>query len=115
MDLEGCWMSRFHFLEVGSWILKVAGCSVVCVIFLGGGIMDFQGVKVSIFGVCAIYTLHIYHICYFYHGYHVYQKHVVSHGSLLRFSLQSSIWVLATATKICTKKRKNTQSSKLST
>ena len=48
MDLEGCWMSRFHFLEVGSWILKVAGCSVVCVIFFGGGIMDFQGVKVSI-------------------------------------------------------------------
>ena len=26
MDLEGCWVSRFHFLEVGSWILRAAGC-----------------------------------------------------------------------------------------
>ena len=23
MDLEGCWVSRFQFLEVGSWILMV--------------------------------------------------------------------------------------------
>ena len=26
MDLEGCWVSRSHFLEVGSWILRAAGC-----------------------------------------------------------------------------------------
>ena len=26
MDLEGCWVSRLHFLEVGSWILRAAGC-----------------------------------------------------------------------------------------
>ena len=26
MDLEVCWVSRFQILEVGSWILRAAGC-----------------------------------------------------------------------------------------
>ena len=40
MDLEGCWVSRSHFLEVGSWILRVAGCQGFN---FGGGVMDPEG------------------------------------------------------------------------
>ena len=29
MDLEVCWVSRFHFLELGSWILRAAPKSMV--------------------------------------------------------------------------------------
>ena len=105
MDLEGCWMSRFHFLEVGSWILKVAGCSVVCVIFLGGGIMDFQGVQVSILevGSCMPYILFIlviYIICI------MYIHNMLFHMVPFSASAFKVPFGFCYCHKICTKKRK---------
>jgi len=121
MDLEGCWVSRFHFLEVGSWILRVDRCSVYnflevgswilraarCqgFIFLGGGIMDFQGVQVSILevGSCMPYILFIlviYIICI------MYIHNMLFHMVPFSASAFKVPFGFCYCHKICTKKRK---------
>ena len=105
MDLEGCWVSRFHFLELGSWILRAAGCQGF--IFLGGGIMDFQGVQVSILevGSCMPYILFIlviYIICI------MYIHNMLFHMVPFSASAFKVPFGFCYCHKICTKKRKKT-------